>query len=246
MSNILIVFEGEKTEASIFESLNKAFFKSNSTITSAFCKEVYQLFKLLKSDSDLDLFPILKEMEVNKEKLRDYKRDDFTEIYLFFDYDGHSNLAKDDDLMELLDFFDNETEKGKLYISYPMVEAIKHIESEEAFSSLKIRKVDCRNYKSIVDKDCKHNLKDFRKYGNSDWCFVVELHLKKVNLLVLGKFQYPEFNIQQVQILESQIDSYISMDQAVFVVSAFPSFLQEYFGNDKLYEKLKSGRAATN
>ena len=60
---------------------------------------------------------------------------DFSEVYLFFDYDGHHNnipkkLSGKDALEEMLETFNNETELGKLYVSYPMVEAIKEISAD--------------------------------------------------------------------------------------------------------------------
>ena len=61
-----------------------------------------------------------------------FDREDFSEGYLFFDYDGHQkNLSKYDEkdaLEQMLMSFDNETENGKLYISYPMVEALRDFE----------------------------------------------------------------------------------------------------------------------
>lgn len=67
-----------------------------------------------------------------KEQLAGLQRDDFSEIYLFFDYDGHQkNLGEFDSkdaIEQMLISFDNETENGKLYISYPMVEALRGFE----------------------------------------------------------------------------------------------------------------------
>lgn len=62
-------------------------------------------------------------------------REDFSEVYLFFDYDAHqTNLGKavnEDVIRQMLESFDNETENGKLYISYPMVEALRDYQSGE-------------------------------------------------------------------------------------------------------------------
>ena len=56
---------------------------------------------------------------------------------MFFDYDGHAPLADDEKIKELLILFNEETSFGKLYISYPMIEALKHInESKDSASSL--------------------------------------------------------------------------------------------------------------
>src|SRR5690606_18858253 len=104
-------------------SFTKHIFNDKTVITCAFCAEIYQLHRALVDDEDLDTFSLLKDIPNNKEILKDFTRDDFAEIYLFFDYDGHSTLASDNALFEMLDIFDEETDLGKLYISYPMVES---------------------------------------------------------------------------------------------------------------------------
>lgn len=58
----------------------------------------------------------------------DISRDEISEIYLFFDHDGHSHLANREKLENMLQYFNNETENGKLYVSYPMVESLKQQE----------------------------------------------------------------------------------------------------------------------
>ena len=51
------------------------------------------------------------------------KSSDFSEIYLFFDYDfQNTNLTLEEmnrRLQEMLEMFDDETDNGKLYINYP-------------------------------------------------------------------------------------------------------------------------------
>ena len=42
-------------------------------------------------------------------------------------------MADDSKIKEMLQFFDNETENGMLYISYPMVEAIRHYKDMNSF-----------------------------------------------------------------------------------------------------------------
>jgi len=83
MSNILFVFEGEKTEDQIVASFTKHIFNDKTVITCAFCAEIYQLHRALVDDEDLDTFSLLKDIPNNKEILKEFTRDDFAEIYLF-------------------------------------------------------------------------------------------------------------------------------------------------------------------
>lgn len=95
-------------------------------------QNIYMIWQKLKGDNfDTDIIEVLRENSPELEKmLIDLSRDDFSEIFLFFDYDGHQNNLPaeerlEDVLNEMLETFNNETENGKLYINYPMVEALR-------------------------------------------------------------------------------------------------------------------------
>ena len=69
--------------------------------------------KLKEDDFDTDIIEVLREEhEELKRQLEGINRDDFSEVYLFFDYDGHqNNLSEDDDsdvLEQMLVSFDEE------------------------------------------------------------------------------------------------------------------------------------------
>lgn len=165
-TNILFVFEGEKTEGLIVKSLEKCIFNHKTIIKCAFAAEIYQLYRELEADNDLDVFNLIKNLikKKNNIELENYNRSDFAEIYLFFDYDAHASLAShidpsgnivndgDDKIKELLSFFDNETDKGKLYISYPMVEAIRHITDYDTFQSLRVK---CKGNNCQYKENCE-------------------------------------------------------------------------------------------
>ena len=63
---ILFVFEGEKTEDQLVNSLTKFFFNEKTLVKCAFCAEIYQLHKAISDDNDLDTFTLLKEIPQNK------------------------------------------------------------------------------------------------------------------------------------------------------------------------------------
>ena len=130
----LFVFEGVRAESKYVDALEQNFLGKRISVRCVYDAEIYQLYKVLKEEPDFDLVELLKERnKENAELLRDYTRDSFAYIYLFFDYDAHSTLADDEKIEEMLDFFDNETENGMLYISYPMLEAIRHYKDMQSF-----------------------------------------------------------------------------------------------------------------
>lgn len=239
-NNILFVFEGASTEVQIIENLNKFFINENLTVHCIYGGEIYQIFKQIKNDEDLDTFNLLKERSSENEViLAEYTRDDFAEIYLFFDYDGHSIIADDEKLNELLNFFNEETEKGKLYISYPMVEALKHISNYETFRDLTIECKANISYKNIVHNSCIKDLSNFTNYNLEIWKQLINSHLMKMNFIVNNIFSLPNDLIPQLIIFSKQSEKYININSTVAVLSAFPIFIHDYYGNDKIMKELE-------
>ncbi len=237
-SSILFVFEGEKTEKIITDNLTKYFVNENTNVQCAFCSDVYQLYQKICNDPDLDTFSVLKNRPQNATILSGYNRSDFAEIYLFFDYDGHANNASDDVILDLVEFFDEETDRGKIYFSYPMVEALKHLSTTIDFENLKVLgKVNIR-YKSVVANDGADYLKDLSSLTNDNWKELLEMHLKKMNFIVNDSFILPSSIISQMKIFQNQLSKYIQIDSTVSVLSAFPIFIFDYYGVNKLREIL--------
>ena len=236
-NNILFVFEGSKTEEQIIVSLQKYLVKEKTSIKCIYGAEIYQLYKEIEADNDLDTFNLLKERNAGNGKILErYTRQDFAEIYLFFDYEGHSSLANDDRLSELLDFFKEETDKGKLYISYPMVESLKHICDYSSFHELT---VDCKSnihYKKMVAENSLKELINFNGYDLGIWKSLIAVHLKKMNFLFRDLFELPAELIAQQAIFSKQLEKHIIPYARVAVLSAFPVFLYDYYGDQKTKE----------
>jgi len=238
-TKILFIFEGEKTEKSITDNLTQFFVNENTIVTCAYCTTIYKMYAEISEDEDLDTFSILKKIEPNKESLKDFKSSDFAKIYMFFDYDGHATNASDKKLNDLLDFFNEETEKGKLYISYPMVESLKHIENFDKFKDLKVPSKDFKSYKKLVSDNCIVDLKHFHLYNLNIWKKLVEAHLKKMNAVVSNSYEFPNAIVDQLTIFKKQLEKHITIDQTVAVLSAFPIFLHDYYGNDELKKRIE-------
>lgn len=240
-SNILFIYEGERTEPKISKSMQQHIFANqvNVVVEAVFKGEIYQLYNKLDKDPYLDIFSLLKERDNNT--LEGYSSDDFVEIYLFFDYDGHSTIAADGKLVDLLNLFDNETLNGKLYISYPMVEALKHITEDvpNDFCHTSVRSKMNISYKNLVANSCNNKLKKISNYNLDTWKFLIDLHLKKANLITEGCFSFPTKLISQKELFNSQLKQFITPKSQVGVVSAFPLFIHDYYGNEYIIKLLK-------
>ena len=255
----LFIFEGARTEDKLVEKLERNFLGDRHAIKCVYDAEIYQLYRTIKEEKgfSIDIVSLLKERTADNHRiLNDYTRDSFAYIYLFFDYDAHSTLADDDKIKEMLSFFNNETEEGMLYISYPMVEAIRHFKDLESFKSLtvKCKRRNCPykngcddkdkclkepHYKNLVTIDSKPQLSNVNSYTKAVWQELIAAHLCKANDLVNETFALPTSLISQEAIFLKQLDKYICHKcPKVAVLSAFPLYVLDYFGYERIIEKL--------
>lgn len=259
----LSIFEGE-AETKYVEKLERNFLGKNVSVKCVYDTEIYQLYKKIKEeDFIVDVINILKERsKKNAEVLKDYNRESFAAIYLFFDYDAHSSIADDKHIVEMLDFFDNETENGMLYLSYPMVEAIRHYKDMDSFKGLtakckrgnKYENVNCPykdnceeldaclaepHYKTLVPTDCRTQLTNINSYNLDVWEELIRAHVFKMNYLVNDKFSMPERIVGQSHIFNQQFEKHINHKcPKVAVLSAFPIYVLDYYGVPTLKKKL--------
>lgn len=132
---ILFVFEGKNREPTLFKTLEYLYFSENKQIRiCSYKNNIYDLYKKMnETDEPEDIITILKKKLITDKDnpLKEIRRrSDFSQIYLFFDYDSHNNKQQnvsDSQIKEMLDFFNDESsDYGKLFINYPMVESIRY------------------------------------------------------------------------------------------------------------------------
>jgi hypothetical protein len=244
---ILLVFEGESAEPNIFNNIKKVFFNKNKkTILYAIwgC-DIGSLYQEVKKDEYLDIFSLLQR---RNENLKNLKRNQISQIYMFFDFEGkifkNKTLEEYCDILEdMLEKFNNETEQGKLYISYPMVEALRHAKKDLSKNDLKCvwNIYEKKHYKTHV-----HEITDYaniHKWNFMVWQLLISLCVQKAYCLVYKKWKIPEYKeinaLNQNKILSSQKDRFIKSKHSVISLSAFSFFILNYFG-EVLYKKLKS------
>jgi hypothetical protein len=256
MSNtILLVFEGEDVEKQLFNSIKKYFFTSSnrkSIIRGTFKGEIYQLWENIKDDDNIDIIEVLKERPDTD--INDIKRNDVSEIHLFFDHEGHSHLKKmsteeyNKMINDLLDTFNNETEHGKLWISYPMIEAIKHCKDDPAncFKDTHLEISDNVNYKNHVNETS--NFLDIKEYTEKTWHYLSMINIQRTYRLITNKYNkisdyqtikhWFEGNAIIKQIQEKQYEKFILPKNEVVALSPFPLFIISYYG-EKYFNQCK-------
>ena len=235
-AKVLIVLEGEQPEGNTLARLQRAFPEeladlSEDLVKIIFKSNIYSLYSKLKDDEDfLDVVEVLKEQHTDDEELQNLDRDAVSQVFLFFDLDIHKQPIGEscDQLNELVQFFDNETKNGKLFLSYPMAEAINICDIENGLMS------DDRKLFSI--DDCADDgFKHFANDLNRDSKTICRANCREnwlINLTSEELFSVLD-QMQQAAILQHQ-QKLIKQDNVVAVLSAFPFFLLEYVGAGKI------------
>lgn len=246
---ILFVFEGERREPMLFKSIEHLFFPSSEeNIVCSFGNNIYELYRQMHALGDgADITGVLKENGAISE---DYDMSDFSDVFLFFDLDIHNENQAPQisaaQISEMQSYFDNETENGKLFINYPMIESIYHTGSlpDNDYWKYCVPISDCSDYKRIA--------RDFPPYSNLDhlcvtdrnktrtdivnrirmnWIYLVGMNIRKANLLCQGKHEVPnqKDDISQSDIFSVQLRDFIKRNKEISVLNAFPLFLYDYF-----------------
>lgn len=243
---ILFVFEGGKAEPKVFESLRKLYLVDEEVRTVSCEHDLPTLYSYLKKN-DYDLFRSLPLRE-NGIEIPDGVRMDtmFSQIFLFFDYDfqNHIGLEKVNEVLtEMLDFFDDETENGKLYINYPMVESLKYTKEmpDAAYNEYVTTRKVCseHKFKSEAEAFAYSAAKGYRFIDLDrtseeevlrNWELLKEQNVKKANFLCNDADDFPEQkeDIAQGRIFESQLAKYVEVGESVAILNSFPIFVYEY------------------
>lgn len=272
---IAFIYEGVKAEKEILANMEQVYlseFYDIETFQLSADGNIYMLWKQLVDDEfETNVIDVLQEMSKEakvKIEQENLKASDFAEIYLFFDYDGHAaNFSEETvheanelckrcnmpevknkwDLLErMLLVFQNETEEGKLYVSYPMVESIKEIKKDTAeYKRLYISLEDLANYKHRFFE--KSDYSNYGTFTKEMWNAACIASIKQANLIVCQKqgCSYKEFigERTQLHIYHAQKQYYInrSGERLLAVLNSIPLFLVEYFEENFWEELIRIG-----
>lgn len=243
MDKILFICEGEETERKFCNLIIDRYFIDNKKPKEyvAFGANIYSLYDEMSKDRDLDIIELIREKAKLKKDMATYEKltmGGFDEVYLIFDYDFHASQYSFEKILEMAEFFDNETENGKLYINYPMMESFKHFKSipDEDFNNYKISKEECLKYKKIVgDVSC---IKHFNDITLPILGIMIKQVLDKYGFISKKKLNNYETYLNefsQSNLLHLQNKS-LSKDGKIFVLNTSILWGLDYFGKDKFDE----------
>lgn len=243
---ILFVFEGGSAEPKVFDSIGKLFL-SGEDFRIIKCKhDLPTLYSRLKANGD-DLFRILPFKE-NEIEIPEGKRLDtlFSQIFLFFDYDFQNRMGLDkvnEILDEMLDFFNDETDNGKLYINYPMIESLKYTKEmpDKNYYQYVVSRDECvkHQFKGNAEEFAYAGAKGFKFIDLSqtkeadvmkNWDNLKSQNITKANYIVSGINTMPEQkdDINQNAIFKAQKSKFVDVNKNVSILNSFPIFIYDY------------------
>lgn len=253
---ILLVFEGQKRELKLFDMIKDLGMFRENHIVCSFCSDIQSLYKRVKMIEDgiagtADVVQLLLDMnradtsELVKHNIRSSY--DVEDVYLFFDCDLHNTRfslrAQLLRIRELLTMFNNATGNGKLYISYPMIEAIRYTET------LPDRHFCCYTFPISRGKKFKHESAKFSKYPSFEfqvaqdsnkvntlslgWSYLIRQHRSKAQRLCRVSAREP---LSQSELFRIQCKKFIIPRREVAILASIPLFLYDYFKEEKRKE----------
>ncbi|MBQ3008628.1 MAG: hypothetical protein IJN77_07530 [Oscillospiraceae bacterium] len=188
-SKILVLVEGEKTDYKLMDRLLQMYGIGKSHEIVSYNTNIYTLYNQMFRDGDpesVDILQILKEHESDetKKKIFDCR---YSDILLIFDLDPQDPAFTADKILEMVSFFVESSDMGKLYLNYPMVEAFYHMKDipDVAYDSYIATLEELRNrkYKERVNKENRNH--DYSKFATTkeECSAVIKQNIDKAWLL---------------------------------------------------------------
>lgn len=250
---ILFIFEGDELEPRLYRTMERLYFpKENDNIICSFGNNIYDLYnEIMEYDGDGDIVSVMRERLAARGDsiLNGIRSSDISEIFLFFDYDfqnSHISLEEINKRLEkMLSLFSDETENGKLYINYPMIEFIRYTKElpDIDYAKYVVSREECKDFKRLARDFSAYNSLDHILFKDGEiptkekyikvkdnWQYLKQMNVCKANQLITGVNTMPTDKslINQLSIFERQILLHVNPNRSVAVLNSFPIFIYEY------------------
>lgn len=232
---ILILVEGERIDIALMKHLLIIYNIDIKYEIVSYKTNIYALYNEMFSENDpsaFDLLQILKEREQNH-KLKSIFDYFYSDILLIFDFEPQAPEFAPDKIQNMVEYFVESSNMGKLYLNYPMVEAFYHMTSipDSLFDTYyaTLSELKMHEYKARVNRENRNH--DYRKFAISkEECnIVIRQHISK-SFILCGK-ECRDFLPTQIMILAKQL-KLLNDEQKTAVISTCCFFIPEY--NPKL------------
>lgn len=250
---ILFVFEGYEREPRLYRTLERLYFpRDNDNIVCSFGNNIYELYsELLEYGGAGDMVSIMREHLAKRgdSTLDGIRSSEISEVFLFFDYDFHNSQLSLEEINQrvesMLALFADETENGKLYINYPMVESICYTKElpDMEYAHYFVSRGDCKDFKRLSHEFSAYNSLDHILFKDGEtptkekflrirdnWQYLRQMNVCKANMLTTGHYVMPKrkSDIGQMSIFRSQVSVFASRAGSIAILNSFPIFIYDY------------------
>ena len=212
---ILLIVEGESDEVKFLRGLFEHCFKkaeykfySYKTNIHTLAQELYNNYPDF-DEGDVDIRLVLASLESSKEK-KEILLDKYSDIYMVFDFEPQHDHKHFDTVRRMVNYFNDSTNQGQLFINYPMMQSYKHFECLPCplFEFYEVSLDQAKEYKRYIGEIS--NFKDLTKYTYITYYSIAVHHLKKANKILNGVYLLPSkseyFDFKATQIFDYQVN----------------------------------------
>ncbi len=238
-SRILVLVEGARTDLMLMKHLLHNYGIDNTHDVVSYNTNIYVLYNEMFADwdpSSIDILQLLKERETNPHKKEIFNAR-YSDILLVFDLDPQDQQFSPSKILEMMDFFVESSDMGKLYLNYPMVEAFYHMKSipDKDYDSyvVSLSELSERTYKQRVNKENRN--RNYSKFAvTCEECkMVIKQNIDKAWLItetekVVNDVEHilPE----SVEILKNQLLK-IEVEKVISVLCTCAFYIVDYNSN---------------
>ena len=233
---VLVLCEGTHTELKLLTYLNNQFPELNFSVIdrASLGSDIFELYSILVErfgeawyTSDIDLPTLLS----NVVSLHDgeskiiTRLDTYTDIYLFFDFEGQDDKFDAEHLELLQSYFCDSTDHGQLLLSYPMIESYYHIHTIEDFSRSKYDYNSGIKYKTLVNTQTKYNATN--QLRRVDYLYLLEQITVKTEYITGCTFEIYSFTTILQALLNQQL-ALFKASRCVYILSTSLLILHQF------------------
>ena len=230
-SKVLVLVEGDKTDVKLMKHLFVIYNISKNHEIVSYHTNIYTLYNEMFKNNDpksIDLLQNLKEHEPNenKKKIFDSK---YTDILLIFDLDPQDPQFAEYKIKEMVDYFVESSDMGKLYLNYPMVEAFYHMKSipDMEFDNYLATKTELKEKKYKTRVNLENRNRNYSKFAiNKKECnTIIQQNIDK-SWRICNKERYALIPLY-MDILDKQLEQWVDYSQ-LYVLCTCVFYIPEY------------------
>lgn len=239
---ILVIVEGGKTDVQVMRQLFTIYGIDRSHEIVSYGTSIHNLYRQMFSDGhpeDYDLLQVLRARETDEERRRIFDRP-YSDILLIFDLDPRDPTFTDGHIEEMMEYFCESSDMGRLYLNYPMVEAFYHMKSipDPDYYERKVSLTDIPGgkYKDRVNKENRDHIYARYATNKAECDIIIRQNLTKGRMLANGFDSDPGSDVMSDDvvaipdtniILRRQLES-IKTNQYVWVLATCVYYIPEY------------------